>query len=148
MCSIPGRGGWLEEQIAPWISHSVTMRKASVATWLVLTGCLLLSSAPARADGGTALRFGQSSYASGEHAVGRSDVLVRGKTPEPTLGPLTTTNDGMSWKVLASIGAAVLLVAAGLGLAIGLVDDRVTRHDIEDTAPDPGDLDATGLDLP
>ena len=148
MCSIQGRGGRLEEQIAPPVSHSITMRKASAATWLVLTGCLLLSSAPARVDGATTLRFGQSSYAPGEHAVGRSDVLVRGKTPKPTLGPLTTMNGGMSWKVLASIGAAMLLVAVGLGLAIGLVDDRLTRHDEEDTAPDPSDLGSTGLDLP
>ncbi len=139
------------------------MRKASVATWLVLTGCFLVASAPAQADGGTALRFGQGP---GEHAVGRSEhvqtwpgtgepsegpfilYLVPGKTPEPTLDPLTTTNGGMSWKALASIGAVMLLVAVGLGLAIGLVDDRLTRQDEEAVGPDPGGLDSTGLGLP
>jgi hypothetical protein len=64
------------------------MRKASVATWLLLTGCLLVSSAPAQAGGGAYLRFGQSSYAPGEHAVGRSDhVQTWPGTGEPGEGP-------------------------------------------------------------
>ena len=142
------------------------MRKASVATWLVLTGCFLVASAPAQADGGTTLRFGQSNYGVGEHAVGRFEhvqtwprtgepsagpfilSLVSGKTPEPTLDPLTTTNGGMSWKALASIGSVILLVAVGLGLAIGLVDNRLTRQDEEAVGPDAGGLDSTGLGLP
>jgi hypothetical protein len=122
------------------------MRKASVATWLVLTGCFLVASAPAQADGGTALRFGQGP---GERSEGPCILyLVPGKTPEPTLDPLTTTNGGMSWKALASIGAVMLLVAVGLGLAIGLVDDRLTRQDEEAVEPDPGGLDSTRLGLP
>ena len=133
------------------------MRKVSLATWLVLTGCLLMASAPAQADGGTALLFGQSSYAPSGHAVGRSEhaqpgtdepgegsfivYLAPGKTPEPALDPLTTTNGGMSWKALARIGAVILLAAVALGLAIGLVDVRLTQND-------PGGLESTGLDLP
>ena len=216
------------------------MRKASVPAWLVLTGCFLAAFAPAQADGGTSLRFGQSSYAPGEHAVGRSEhvqtwpgtgepgegpfivYLVPGKgplwyghlpdnairvdrlhigddlgeatypvtaefdvpdlsngpyavwvcarechlgfgdlvygllhvraatttPPEPTLQPLTTTNSGMSWKALARIGAVILLVAVGLGLAIGVADGRLTRQEEEAAGSDPGDPDSLGLDLP
>ena len=216
------------------------MRKASAATWLALTGCFLVASTPAQADGGTALRFGQSSYAPGEHAVGRSEhvqtwpgtgepgegpfivYLVPGKgplwyghlpdnairvgrlhigndlgeatypvtaefdvpnlsngpyavwvcsrecrlgfgdlvygllhvrattstTPEPALDPFTTADGGMSWKALAPIGAVMLLVAVGLGLAIGLVDGRLTRQDEGAAESDPGGVDPTGLDLP
>jgi hypothetical protein len=54
----------------------------------------------------------------------------------------------MSWKALASIGAVMLRVAVGRGLAIGLVDDRLTRQDEEAVGPDPGGLDSTGLGLP
>ena len=196
------------------------MRKASLASWLLLTGCLLVPSAPAQADGGTTLRFSQSSYAPGEHAVGRSDhvqtwpgtgepgegpfivYLVPGKGPlwyghlpdnairvgrlhigddlgdatypvraaftvpdlsdgpyavwvcarecrlgfgdlvygllhvrtasttktKPTGDPLTTTG-GMSWRALAPIGMVLLLVAVGLGLAVGAVDGRLTRQE-------------------
>ena len=62
--------------------------------------------------------------------------------------PLTPTNGGMSWKALASIGSVILLVAVGLGLAIGLVDNRLTRQDEEAVGPDAGGLDSTGLGLP
>ena len=182
-----------------------------------------MPSAPAQADGGTSLRFAQSGYAPGEHAVGRSDhvqtwpgtgepgdgpfivYLVPGKgplwyghlpdnavrvgklhigddlgeatypvrtvfdvpdlsdgpyaawvcarecrlgfgdlvygllhvrtatttKPEPTSEPLTTTPGGMSWRALLPIGAVVLLVSVGLGLAIGVADGRLTRQDEE-----------------
>ncbi len=214
------------------------MRKPAAATWLLLSSCLLVSSAPAQADGGTVLRFEQSSYAPGEHAIGRSEhvqtwpgtgepdegpfivYLVPGKgplwyghlpdnairvgklnigddlgeatypvtaefdvpdladgpyavwvcarecrlgfgdlvygllhvraasrtTPQPTVDPLTTTKGGMSWKTLAPIGAVILLVAVGLGLAIGMVDGRLTRQDEEAAGSDP--LDSMGLGPP
>jgi hypothetical protein len=67
-------------------------------------------------------------------------------TPEPTVDPLTTTTGGMSWKALAPIGAVILLVAVGLGLAIGLVDGRLTRQDEEAAGSDP--LDSMGLGPP
>jgi len=200
-------------------------RKATLATWLVVTGCLLVLSAPAEAGGGTSLQFAQSDYAPGEHAVGRSDhvqtwpgtgepgegpfivYLVPGKgplwyghlpenairvgrlhvgddlgeatypvraafdvpdlsngayavwvcahecrmgfgdlvygllhvraarpsKPEPTVDQLTTTSGGMSWRALVPISAVILLVAVGLGLAIGMLDGRLTRQD-EETA--------------
>lgn len=203
----------------------MVMRKGSVATWLLLTGFLLMSSAPTQADGGSSLQFAQSSYAPGEHAIGRSDhvqtwpgtgepgegpfivYLVPGKgplwhghlpdnavrvgklhigddlgeptypvkvefdvpdlsdgpyavwvcgrecrlgfgdlvfgllhvraatptKPEATADPLTTTTGGMSWRALLPIGAVILLVAVGLGLAIGVADGRLTRQE-EETA--------------
>jgi FlaG/FlaF family flagellin (archaellin) len=52
----------------------------------------------------------------------------------------------MSWKALAPIGAVILLVAVGLGLAIGLVDGRLTRQDEEAAGSDP--LDSMGLGPP
>ena len=213
-------------------------RTAATAAWLVLTGCLLASFAPAQAGEGTALRFGQSSYIPGEHAVGRSEhvqtwpgtgepgegpfivYLVPGKgplwyghlpdsairvgrlhigndlgdvtypvtaefdvpdlsngpyavwvcarecrlgfgdlvygllhvrattatTPEPTADPLTTTTGGLPWRALAPIGAMILVVAVGLGLAIGLVDGRLTRQDEDAAGSDP--LDSMGLGPP
>jgi hypothetical protein len=67
-------------------------------------------------------------------------------TSEPPVDPLTTTTGGMSWKALVQIGAVILLVAVGLGLAIGLVDGRLTRQDEEAAGSDP--LDSMGLGPP
>jgi hypothetical protein len=53
--------------------------------------------------------------------------------PEPTVDPSMTTTGGMSWRALVPIGAVILLMAVGLGLAVGVLDGRLTRQD-EETA--------------